>query len=399
MKTPLYYLAVLIALGLNSCLPFKNKPFDEKAEQNDYLVYQIDEAPKQRQLLFYDPANNTSTQVLTDWDISLNGFSLGANDRLAFASSRDGNSNIYILDYPFNQNIPTKITFDTYTDYTPLAWSLQGHYLLLDSLQADNKKLSLWDGKSFLDIYDYQGQIHEIAWSVDERLAFTEFFINHPSPNDDYAEVYMWDGYATVSVSQNPSGEDRFPTWNKDGQLAFLGNRNGEHDIFVWDGISKNNDLPDINTFVNIAPNFTSYVSSPTWTNSGTIAFSGGDGSDLYGQVYEWDGKTAKNISQNPSLHNGGQTWRNDGYWSFITFFSSSQNLYIRDDANQTILETKGQYPPAWSPHGLLAFCTPDDSKDWILSVWNGVNVIEVARGGFIVAKWSNGEYIYCSHG
>jgi Tol biopolymer transport system component len=395
MKSPLLYLVIVIALGLSSCASLKGASLDSGAEQKDYLVYQID----QRHLFLYDPTSNTHTQILTDWDINIDSFSLGTNNRLAFSSSRDGNSSVYVIDYPFTENISAKITFDTSTSNTPISWSPNGRYLLFETVQTDSKKLSLWDGKNFLDIYNYHGQINEVTWSVSGQLAFTEFFINDSSPDRDSGEVYIWDGNATVSASQNPSGEDRFPAWSKDGQLAFLSNRNGEYDIFVWDGASKNKGFPDAKTFVNIAPDLTQYFSSPTWTNTNSLAFCGGSQSDKYVQIYEWDSQIAKNISQNPSLHNGGQTWRKDGYWSFITFFSSSQNLYVRNNTNHTILETKGQYPPAWSQNGLLVFCTPDSSKHWILSMWNGVKIIEIAHGDFIEAKWNNGEYVFCSYG
>jgi hypothetical protein len=256
----------------------------------------------------------------------------------------------------------------------------------------------MWNGKNIFDVYEYRGQISEVAWSSSGQLAFTEFYIDDYSPDKDYSEIYIWDGNSTLNASQNPFGEDRSPTWSQNGQLAFLSNRNEEYNILVWDGISKNNSAPDSKTFVNIAPELTQYFSNPIWTNSDSIAFSGGSESDLYAQIYEWDGQTAKNISQNPSFHNGGQTWRNDGYWSFITFFSSGQNLYVRDNINQTVLETKGQYRPAWSHNGLLAFCVPE-YPNWALSIWSGKNAVEIAHGNFIVAKWNNGEYVFCSNG
>ncbi len=391
MKNLFIYLLFIFVLGLNSCSQAKDSSNSE-TQQNDYLVYR-----KSWKLLSYNPTSNTHGQILPEWNV--NEFSISANNRLAFSSSQNGKSSIYVLDYPFTEKIPVEIAPDiSSTDTSPL-WSLDGHYLLFDSIQPDNTKaLVIWDGENFSSIYNHQGKISEATWSVNRQLAFTEFFINTRLPDVDTGEVYVWDGHTTVSVSQNPSGEDRSPAWSKDSQLAFLSNRSGENDIFVWDGESKNNGIPDVNSFVNIAPDLTQYFSDPTWTSSGTLAFTGIRKSDTSNfQIYEWDGQNARNISQNPTLHNGGQTWRNDGYWSFNTFLSGSQNLYIRDTANRTILETEGQ-SPAWSQNGLLIFCVPN-YHGYTLSMWNGKDVIEIDNGSFFEAKWNNGnrELVFCA--
>ena len=392
MNKTFYYLFFIILLGLNSCSLSKESAFDTETGQNDYLVY-----IKDQELLFYDPANKVNTTILPEWDIDE--FNLSSNNHLAFSTSSEDKSKIYVLDYPFNENTPTEITFFANAKISSISWSPNGHYLLFDSAQGESKKLRLWDGKNLSTIYNHHGKIGEITWSNNGTLAFTEYFINDPSPKNDPSEVYIWDGNAIVSVSQNPSGEDRFPAWSKDGQLAFLSNRDGEYDIFVWDGKSIVNDTPDINTFLNIASDLTQYYSKPVWTNSDMLTFSAKSVWDLYVQIYKWDGQSVRNISKNPFSHNGEQTWRKDGYWSFITFFSESQNLYIRDEKNKTILKTKGQYSPAWSQNGILIFCVPNGSSGWTLSMWNSEDVIEIAHGNFIEAKWNNGEYVFCSSG
>lgn len=379
-------------LGVNSCTSANSE-----TKTRDLLVYLMVNYPERQTLFFYDPINNLHKQILSDWDIQE--FSLSKNYRLAFSSLKDGHSKTYILDYPFTENTPMEISLDISFESTPLSWSPDGRYLLLDSVQENSKKLYIWNGKNFFDVYEYHGQVSEVAWSSSGLLAFTEFYFDDYSADKDYSEIYIWDGNSTINASQNSFGEDRSPAWSQNDQLAFLSNRNEEYDVFVWDGISKNNGSPDIKTFVNIAPELTHYLSYPTWTNSDSIVFSGSSESDLHAQIYEWDGQTAKNISQNPSFHNGGQTWRNDGYWAFITFFSSKQSLYIKDNQNQTILETKGQYQPAWSQSGLLVFCVPEH-PEWTLSIWNGKNIVEIAHSNyFITAKWNNGEYVYCSNG
>lgn len=396
MRNPLFCLTIVLVIGLNACLSSKRFSLENEIEQNDYLVYYLEQDSDLQRLMLYDPANNKHTEILSNW--AIDEFSLSTNNRLAFSSSQNGNSSIYVLEYPFTGNTPVEITLDKSSINISPSWSPDGRYLLFDSVQGDSKKLFLWDGKNFSNIYTHQGKISEITWSDKGELAFTEFFINDPSPDKDSGEVYIWDGNVTVSASQNPSGDDRFPAWSKEGQLAFLSEQNGEHDILIWDSISKDNGAPDAKTFVNIAPKLTQYFSIPTWTNTNSIAFTAGSESGVHVQIYEWDGQSAKNISQNPAFHNGGQTWRNDGYWSFITFFSSGQYLYIRNNSNQTVLETKGQYQPAWSQTGLLVFCVPEH-PDWTLSMWNGKNVVEIAHGDFIVAKWNNGEVVFCSNG
>ncbi len=267
----------------------------------------------------------------------------------------------------------------------------------MTSKRQDGSTLSIWNGQSSSQIAQSPAGIGEITWSTDDRLAFTIFY-SYSSPHDgDYSEVFIWDGNTTVSLSQNPTGGDRYPAWNENGQIAFLSERNEEHDIYVWDGVSINNDLPDVNTFSKIAPYLIGYISHPVWTNTGSLTFeSSGEAPGSGVQIYKWDGNSAVNISQNPDLHNGGQRWRSDGYWVFVTYFSSEQLIYIRDKENQTVLTTEGQYVPAWSTSGYLMFCVKAPSG-WTLSMWDGKGVINIAQGNTIAASWSNGESVFCS--
>jgi Tol biopolymer transport system component len=396
MKKPLSIVLFIIAILLNSCASFRVPSLGGESAQNDYLVYLIDEYQKPQQVVFYDPISNIHTQILYDWEI--NAFSLSTNNRLAFSSLRDGRKEMYVLDYPLAENTPMEITPAPLSENQPISWSPDGHYLLFTSNQGDNNKLMLWDGKNFSEIYYYHAAVDEVTWSLNGQLAFTDFytFVFPQDYDGDSSEIFVWDGNTTVSVSQNLSGDDRYPAWSKDGKLAFLSERNERYNIFVWDGITKNNGVPDINTFINVAPHMTHSYFGLTWTNSGTLAFSAIGESDSHAQIYEWDGYDIKNISQNPLSDNGAQSWSNDGYWSFTTLFSNHQNFHVRDNANNTVLITDGYYAPVWSPNGLLMFCN-NDSSGWLLSIWNGAKIIEVTRGSFIAAKWQNGGTVFCS--
>jgi Tol biopolymer transport system component len=293
-----------------------------------------------------------------------------------------------------------------------LTWSPDGSYLAYVSTQANGATLFIWNGESNIPIHHSSESISDMAWSHDGRLAFTVFLKKEVFPyEDDTAEIFIWDGKTTTSLSQNPTGDDRSPAWNKDGQLAFLSERDGDYDIFIWDGTSKVNDVADVNTFINVAPHLTSYFSHPVWTNSGSLSFGG-----LDAQIYAWNEQNVTNVSLNPDFHNGGQSWRSDGYWAFITYFSSEQLVYIRDEKNKTILATEGQYAPAWSENGYLMFCnsasrrkwifsmshlprTYTEHSGWVLSMWTGRKIIDIAQGSEIEAAWPNGENIFCSSG
>ncbi len=362
---------------------------NNQVEVSDYLIYLKSDHPNRGQLILYDPVKQTRAALLPSWDID--GFSISTKNRLAFSAGPDEKKDIFILDYPFTQNAPMKLTQNTDSEVHLLLWSPDGRYLAYETVQADGKTLFVWDGTTATPIYHYTGSIGELTWSVDGRLAFYDY-------DGVQYEILIWDGNTIANVSQNPSGSDCYPAWSADGQLAFLSCQDEACDIYVWDGQSTNNGIPDTNTFTNVAPKLTGYYSQPVWTSSGSLSFIAFGPNDKHAQVFEWNGQTATNISQNPDFHNGGQRWRSDGYWAFVTFFSSGRILYVRNAENQTLLKTKAEQPPAWSQGGLLMFCLYE-RPEWVLSMWNGTREIEVARGNEVRAQWNNGAEAYCSSG
>ena len=366
------------------------------AKEGDYLVYLTTNPSEKSQLIFYSLTNEHKMPLLSNWDIS--GIAVSANGRLAFVSVQENARAIYILDYPFTNGEPVRITEDNSKDYSRMTWSKDGQYLAYVSTQDDKSSLSIWDGEHIFQIFDSFKQISELSWGPDNRLAFTEFAL--AANEKDSGEIFFWDGEKIVNLSQNPTGEDRFPEWNENGLLAFNSNQNGEHDILVWDGHSTKHGLPDVDTFSNIAPHVTHYYSAPLWSDSNTLTFAGSSPGDKHIQIYEWDGMKAHNLSQNPDFNNGGQRWRGDGYWSFSTYFSSEQLIYVRDTQNQPVLITEGWYPPAWSPSGYLIFCNQtetDTGRQWVLSLWDGAKVIEIEQSFKIEAFWSNSSSVLCS--
>ncbi len=366
----------------------------------DVLAYTVNSGSIEGKtdLMLYEPLSRSRSLLRSN--VEHGHFKLSKNRQLAFSSTKDGNTDIYVTDTQQSDQILINISqaSDAY-DY-PLGWSLDGKYLAFASRTAGDKSIYIWDSEKTTNITPPNTNpvsryfSDDIAWNTKNELAFT---IWQPTRADG-SEIYYWDGREIIDISQTPFGGDNSPVWNTNGQLAFSSLRNGKYDIFVWDAMSFKNNQVDTDSFINIAPELTDYMSSPNWTNKGLLAFNATGADDSHVQVYVWNGQTVTNISQNPDLHNGFPTWSADGRWAFSTFWSSKQLVYVKDVNNQTIFTTEAEYPPAWSSDGNLAYCKRGP-KGWELSVWDGKTISKVSEGWDISAQWSSGSSVFCSSG
>jgi len=120
-----------------------------------------------------------------------------------------------------------------------LAAYIAGHttdsdVLAFTSTQGDTSTLIVMDTTrgfqySIGEIYIYSYPV----WSVDGRLAYY-------SDRDGNREIYVWDGAAALNIFNNPADDD-YPAWSADGRLAFTSTRDGNDEIYVWDGKSAVN--------------------------------------------------------------------------------------------------------------------------------------------------------------
>ncbi len=240
------------------------------------LIYVVDNYGESDNTTFlYDADTGTQTPI-TEVNIGTT-FSFGSDGRLAFAAFDNDDIEVLVWDVTVPEAAPIKVSRHPDATDIPLEWSPDGRYLAFASTQERmGMTLYLWDGATVIDITpDSTATISgvDVAWGAHDQLAFTAWFAG--SAGAYSGEVYLWNGEQAISVSQNPTGEDSSPAWSPDGRLAFLSARNGEYDIFVWDGVSMKNGLPDRDTFINVAPELTGYYSEPTWTNDGRLAFTG----------------------------------------------------------------------------------------------------------------------------
>jgi Tol biopolymer transport system component len=373
-------------------------PFASESKQattgsthND-LVYLVDNSDSHGALYLYKSGSQKRIPILPDWEVT--GFAINKKMDIAFSSSRTGTMKPYILRVPYTRNDPVDISEGDQQSGTQFSWSPDGKYLVYSTIIEDETQLLVWDGQSTRIIFTDTGSFSELDWSSKNRLAFTLFDRNVTS-----SEVFVWDmDHGSINVSQNPLGEDRYPSWSRDGRLAFLSDTENGFKILIWDGTFTRSGVPEKAHFELIPSENSSYYSSPIWTSKDQVSFVGTSYEDKYAQVYLWDGKQSVNQSQYPVFHMGGQSWREDGYWAFTTFFSSGQFVFIRDSKNVTVYQGKGQYSPAWSDGGRLMFCVPGE-KSWKLMVWANGEINEIATGAVIEARWSNGNEVYCTFG
>ena len=363
-----------------------------RGTNSDLLAYTVGRQPTS--LMLYDFSNDSNKQIFSSSDSLM--FSLSDNGRLAYASRESGE--IYVLDTRAADPKAINITQTPTIIEVPLAWSHDSRYLAFVSSQGDRPQLYIWDGEATVNITpnDMADSIesYQVTWSDDGRLAFT---VRYGFNVNGDTEIYIWDGKTTTNLSQNPIGEDSGPVWSEDGRLAFLSTRDGQYNIFVWDGLSFRDGSPDIKPFIDDPSALIGYYSFPNWIPDGHLTFISQTAVDTHTQIYVWDGQAATNISQNPNLHNGIPMWSDNGHWAFVTYFSPQQLLYVRDAGNRPLLTTEAQYSPAWSPNGLLVFCKPDPS--WTLAVWDGQQIVNLVRNREIRAEWGNGNSVACSSG
>ncbi|MEM9776422.1 MAG: hypothetical protein AAF902_17730 [Chloroflexota bacterium] len=384
----------------------------------DYLVYATAQNYGKSDLFFYDPEKDLHEKILTDWEIK--GVSLSKTDRLAISAARDGLTSIFVLDYPFVGSEIKKVSGKITTEYGyRMEWSNSGQLLAYSPwvLRSEPSYLYIWDGKQSKLIAQSKGGFGDMDWGPNNQLAYVDHRLSSDTEPD---EIFIWDLEKTVNLSQNPNGTDRFPKWNEDGELAFISERNGDYDVFVWNGSSFDQaGRPDASSFENIAPQLTQYYSNPVWTASGTVSFTGRDLTDPSPQIYDWDGLQATNVSRQPNIHAVGQEWHQSGNWSYFRPYWDEPQTYVLDANNDVQLELKA-FDTTWSDSGYFAACEHAKSITdfkWNFQNWqlpkpviqyetsfnllfvNGDQINTLANGKFIYAAWSNGNRLSCSLG
>jgi len=212
------------------------------------------------------------------------------------------------------------------------------------------------------------------SWSSDGRLAFVSY-------RDGNAEIYVWDGERMTNITQN-TANDTNPVWSSDGRLAFVSNREGKSEIYVWDGT----------VLTNISRSGADNE-FPAWSADGRLVFV--SHRDANSEIYVWNGTTLTNVSRS-SGEDKLPVWSVDGRLAFVSKQGSNQQINVWDGKTITHIFQSKNYAgqPAWSMDGRLAFVSIHDLYTEI-DVWDGKTITTFPQSKAGVApKWSTDRWL-----
>ena len=260
------------------------------------------------------------------------------NSKIAFISNRDGNDELYMMDYDgANQ---TRITFNKVTDYMP-AWSPDSKKIVYTSYRkgnADLYLLSLYEGN--ISAIATQGTNFSASFSPDgKKLAFC-------STMDGPAEIYVAnaDGTNIKRLTFNKA-IDTAPTWSPTSrEIAFTSDRGGSPQIYIMDAEGSN---------VRRVSFGGDYHDAPAWSPTGDrIAYV--SRVDQIFDIYVLNLRTNQITKLTESnARNESPCWSPDGrHIAFSSNLSGTIQIYAvdYDGANLRCLTSKGDNKlPDWS--------------------------------------------------
>lgn len=231
--------------------------------------------------------------------------------KIAFVSNRDGNDEIYVMDYDGKRQ--TRITYNQDIDILP-TWSFDREKILYTSYRKGNPDLYMF--------YIYTGKTELLAtgqanysadWSREgDRIVYTSTRMGN-------AEIFIKDMNTRKDkqVTFNPA-IDTSPSWSPNGrEIAFISNRNETAQVYLMDAEGSN---------VRRITSEGVRHDSPEWSPDGSqVAYTLvlGSGIDIY--IYNLKNNTISKLTENAG-RNENPTWCPDS--RHIIFSSNRSGTY-----------------------------------------------------------------------
>jgi TolB protein len=258
--------------------------------------------------------------------------------KVVFASNRDGNDEIYIMDYDGKRQ--KRITFNDYIDLMP-AWSYDNEKILYTSYRRLTPELYifyLYTGKT--ELISTGGVNYRADWSSEnDKIVYTS------SKNDGNTEIYTRD-MKTGKEKRLTFNRiiDSSPCWSPNGnEIAFTSQRSGTPQIYIMGSEGTN---------VRRITYEGAYHDNPAWSPDGTrIVYVSRIEARFDVYIYNLKNNTVAKLTENAG-RNENPTWSPDGRH---LFFSSNRGgryqLYTvdYDGSNLKQLTFKGENKmPNW---------------------------------------------------
>jgi TolB protein len=278
-----------ISDGEGDDVVFEGKVYDVKAGRGIFgKRYQT-----KRSLLRY-AAHKMADELLRMW-----GERQIFTSKIVFCSNRDGNWELYMMDYDGHNQ--TRLTFNKVTDYMP-AWSTDGRKIAYHSYQGE---------KAILYILEvYEGKRHEVY-----------------SRGTSFSPNFSPDGKKLVFCSQEEGGNTEIYTANSNG---------------------KNVRRLTFNKSIDTAPCW-----SPT---SRQIAFTSDRGGTPQIYIMDAEGSNVTRVSFGGTYHDG-PAWSSQGdNIAYVSRVDQVFDLYVLNLRTKQIMKltegnARNEYP-SWSPDG-----------------------------------------------